>query len=113
MCLTGGSKEGNVNVTTLKDQSWWQEAAGPKSLTMAAQAAELCGDNAAFKDVAVLPSFTSAVAVDYISPMATLTVCQAVDPMCATPAYLLGTGTEHLYQLNHVYVIPPTKDSNI
>ena len=113
MCLTGGSKDGKVSVATIKNQSWWQEAAGPRSLAMAAEAAELCGDNAALRDVAALPIFTAAAAVDYISPMATLTACQVVDPTCATPGSLLGDATEHLYQLSHVYVTPPTKEANI
>ena len=108
MCLAGSSKEGNVSVTTIKNQSWWQVAAGSRSLAMAAQAGELCGDNAALSDVAVLPSFTPTPAVDYTTPMATLTACQVVDPTCSTPGALLGDATEHLYQLNHVYV-PPLK----
>ena len=45
--------------------------------------------------------------------MATLTACHLVDPMCATPASLLGDATEHLYQLNHVYVTLPTKEASI
>ena len=35
MCLTGSSKDGKVSVTTLKDQSWMQEAVGPKAVVMA------------------------------------------------------------------------------
>ena len=113
MCLAGSSKEGNVSVTTIKNQSWWQVAAGSRSLAMAAQAGELCGDNAALSDVAVLPSFTPTPAVDYTTPMATLTACQVVDPTCSTPGALLGDATEHLYQLNHVYVTLPTKEASI
>ena len=109
MCLTGSSKDGKVSVTTLKDQSWMQEAVGPKAVVMAEKAARMCGDDAALKDVAALQTFTAAAAVDYSSPMATLTACHLVDPMCATPASLLGDATEHLYQLNHVYVTLPTK----
>ena len=98
MCLTGSSKDGKVSVATLKDQSWRQEAVGPKAVVMAEEAARMCGDDAALKDVAALQTFTAAAAVDYSSPMATLTACHLVDPMCATPASLLGDGTEHLYQ---------------
>ena len=65
------------------------------------------------KDVAALQIFTAAAAVDYMSPTATLTACQVVDPTCATPGSLLGDATEHLYQLNHVYVTPPSKEANI
>lgn len=113
MCLTGSSKDGKVSVTTLKDQSWMQEAVGPKAVVMAEEAARMCGDDAALRDVAALQTFTAAAAVDYSSPMATLTACHLVDPMCATPASLLGDATEHLYQLNHVYVTLPAKEASI
>jgi len=113
MCLTGSRKDGKVSVSTLKDQSWRQEAVGPKAVAMAEEAARMCGDDAALRDVAALQTFTAAAAVDYSSPMATLTACHLVDPMCATPASLLGDATEHLYQLNHVYVTLPTKEANI
>ena len=113
MCLTGSRKDGKVSVSTLKDQSWRQEAVGPKAVAMAEEAARMCGDDAALRDVAALPTFTAAAAVDYTNPMATLTACHLVDPMGATPASLLGTATEHLYQLNHVYVTLPTKEANI
>ena len=113
MCLTGESKDGKVSVATLKDQSWRQEAVGPKAVAMAEEAARMCGDDAALRDVAALQTFTPATAVDFCSPMATLTACHLVDPMCATPASLLGDATEHLYQLNHVYVTLPTKEASI
>jgi hypothetical protein len=113
MCLTGSRKDGKVSVSTLKDQSWRQEAVGPKAVAMAEEAARMCGDDAALRDVAALQTFTAAAAVDYSSTMATLTACHLVDPMCATPASLLGNATEHLYQLNHVYVTLPTKEANI
>ena len=80
---------------------------------MAEAAAKMCGDDAALRDVAALQTFTATPAVDYSSPMATLTACHLVDPMCATPASLLGDATEHLYQLNHVYVTLPTKEASI
>ena len=44
---------------------------------------------------------------------AKLTDAYLVDPMCSTPASLLGDATEHLYQLNHVYVTLPTKEASI
>ena len=113
VCLTGSRKDGKVNVATLKDQSWQQEAFGPKAVAMAEEAEKMCGDDATFKDVAALPTFTAAAAVDYSSPMATLTACHLVDPMCATPASLLGDDTEHLYQLNHVHVTLPTKEASM
>ena len=113
MCLAGSSKDGKVSVATVKDQFWWQVAVGPKAVVMAEEAARMCGDDAALRDVAALPTFTAAVAVDYTNPMATLTACHLVDPNCATPASLLGDATEHLYQLNHVYVTLPTKEASI
>ena len=78
---------------------------------MAEDASSMCGHDATLKDVAALKTFTSGAAVDYRSPMATLTVCQLVDPTCAILASLLGDATEHLYQLNHVYVALPTKET--
>ena len=116
MCLTGSIKDGGVNVATVKDQFWWQGAVGPKADIMAEEVARMCGDDAALRDVAALPTFTPAnygTAVDYINPMATLTACHMVDPMCGSPASLLGDATEHLYQLNHVYVPPPQKEASI
>ena len=113
MCLAGSSKDGKVSVATVKDQFWRQVAVGPKAVVMAEEAARMCGDDAALRDVAALPTFTAAAAVDYTNPMATLTACHLVDPMCATPASLLGDATEHLYQLNHVYVTLPTKEASI
>ena len=113
MCLIGNSKDGGASVATTKNYTWWQEAIGSKSLAMAEDAAMMCGDTAVLQDVAALQTFTAAAAVDYISPMATLTACQLVDPTCAAPAALLGDATEHLYQLNHVYVTLPTKEATI
>ena len=77
---------------------------------MAEEATRMCGDDATLRDVAALQTFTPTAAVDYISPMATLTSCQLMDPMCAS---LLGDATEHLYQLNHVHVTLPTKEASI
>jgi len=113
MCLAGSRKDGKVSVATLRDESWRQVAVGPKASVMAEEAARMCGDDAALRDVAALQTFTPAAAVDYTNPMATLTACHLVDPMCATPASLLGDATEHLYQLNHVYVTLPTKEASI
>ena len=70
---------------------------------MAEEAAKMCGDDAELKDVSTLHAFNAGAAVDYITPMATLTACQLVDTTCATLASTLGDATEHLYQLNHVH----------
>ena len=93
MCLAGSSKDGQVSVATVKNQSCGQEAAGSKALAMAEEATRMCGDDVTLRDVAALQTFTPAAAVDYISPMATLTSCQLMEPMCAS---LLGDATEHL-----------------
>ena len=110
MCLTGSKKDGKVSVATIKDQSWRQEAVGSKALAMAEEATRMCGDDVTLRDVAALQTFTPSAAVDYISPMATLTSCQLMDPIRAS---LLGDATEHLYQLNHVHVTLPTKEASI
>ena len=110
MCLTGNKKDGKVSVATIKNDSWRQEAVGSKALAMAEEATRMCGDDVTLRDVAALQTFTPTAAVDYISPMATLTSCQLMDPMCAS---LLGDATEHLYQLNHVHVTLPTKEASI
>ena len=113
MCLSGNSKDGRVEVTSVKNQSWWQQAAGPKCVFMAEAAARMCGDDAGLRDVATLQAFHAAASIDYTSPMATLTACRLVDPTCATPSSILGDAAEHLYQLNHVYVVPPTNADKI
>ena len=113
MCLSGTRKPDRVEVSTIKDQSWLQAAAGTKCATMAGEAAMMCGDHANLKDVATLQEFNASSSIDYTSPMAILTACRLVDPTCATPSSILGDATEHLYQLNHVYVIPPSKTDAI
>lgn len=112
MCLSGGKKDGTVGVSTLKDQSWWQPAAGAKCDAMASQAAELCGAEARYADVASIPQFEHNEAADYVNVPATLTACRLMDTT-ALPEDLLGDATEHLYQLNHVYVQPPNKTDTI
>ena len=113
MSLSGSRKADRVEVITIKDQSWWQPAAGTKCATMAEEAAGICGVHATLTDVAALQVFQSHESIDYTSPMATLTACRLVDPTCATPSSILGDATEHLYQLNHVYVVPPSKQDTI
>ena len=113
MCLAGSSKAGQIQVTSIKNQTWWQEATGPKSLAMAEEAANMCKDDADLNFVATLPTSYAGTSADYISPMATLTACQLVDLTCTTPASIVGDATEHLYQLNHVYVALPNKEDSI
>ena len=86
---------------------------GPKSVTIAEEAPRMCGNDADLKDVATLQAFTATAVTDYTSPMATLTACQLVDPTCTNLSCILGAATEHLYQLNHVYVVLPSKADKI
>ena len=113
MCLQGSNKDGQVTVTTVKHQSWWQEATGDNALAMAAKARIMCGDSVVLQYVAPSRTYTATTAADYIKPMATLTACQLVDPRPLAPVALLGYATEHFYELNHVYVVLPTKDASV
>ena len=55
MALSGSvNKQGKVEVTTLKDLTWWQPAAGSKCDRMAQDAANICSDGANLTDVAAL-----------------------------------------------------------
>ena len=90
MSLSGSRKQDQVEVTTIKDQSWWQPAAGTKCAAMAEAAAMLCGGDADLADIATLRVFQATAAVDYTGPMTTLTACRLVDPTCATPRLSWG-----------------------
>ena len=54
MSLSGNCADGKCQVSTIKDQTWWRPAAGPKSSEMADKATEICSDKATFADVASL-----------------------------------------------------------
>ena len=113
MGLAGSRREGKVQVNTVKEQFWWQPAAGPKCESMAKRAAEICDDEAGHADVATLPEFIPAEAVDYTEVPATLSVCRQLDPTSMSESQLLGDETEHVYQLNHVHVLLPNKTDRI
>ena len=115
MCLSGSCKDSKVQVTIVKDQTWWRPAAGTKCAGMAEEATEICGNQAKLTDVATLPVFKPRrlLTTPYTSPVATFAVCRLVDATSAKPSDLLGDDTEHLYQLNHVYVVPPSKADTI
>ena len=49
MCLAGSCKDGQVSVTTIKNQSWWQLATGSKAVAMAEEAPRMCGADAALR----------------------------------------------------------------
>ena len=113
MGLAGSRREGKVQVSTVKEQFWWRAAAGPKCESMAKRAAEICDDEAGHADVATLPEFIPAEAVDYTEVPATLSVCRQLDPTSMSESQLLGDETEHVYQLNHVHVLLPNKTDRI
>ena len=69
MSLSGSRKDGKVQVTTVKDLTWWRPAAGTKCAGMAEDAAEICGDRANLTDVASPQVFQAEEAIDYTSPM--------------------------------------------
>ena len=79
MVLTGSRTTGKVQVSSVKDQTWWQPAAGAKCASMASRAAEICGDLAKHTDVPSLHVFTPQEAIDYTNTVATLNACRMVD----------------------------------
>ena len=113
MSLSCNCKDATIEVVCVKNQTWWKPAAGTKCESMAAQAAAICDARASTTDVATLPIFQPHESIDYISSMATLTACRLMDPTSASASNILGDATEHLYQLNHVYVVPPMKNDTI
>jgi len=113
MCLTGNlGKDKKVNVATVKDQSWWEKASGTKCDKMEAQAGMLCDASTACADVAQLVPFQPTQAADYTSMPATLSACSLLMSN-ANHENLLGSEDERLYQLNNVYVVPPSKADSI
>ena len=109
VCLNGNAKGGEMQVTTLKEHSYWQEAAGQRRDEMAANTP--FGNNVA--DVAVLPTFVATEATDYLSGTATLTACSVLDIRAASHELLEDDATEHVYQLNHVYVPAPAATQDV
>ena len=112
MCLQGSKEaDGSVRVATVKDQTWWQRGAGPKHDAMAADAGALTGTRDT-QDVQDLDATQrGAAAADYVNGPATQSACGCLDRLKAED--VLGDATEHLYQLNHVYVPPPHKEDSI
>ena len=117
MCLAGScDKSGKVQVSTIKDLSWWQDGAGTAYDAMTQKAPDLCGGKASLVDVASLPTFEHTDAADYITPPATFSACGVLGAFAELQANakdVLGNATEHLYQLNHVHVQAPTKSDSI
>ena len=113
-CLCGNieTNNGSVSVATDKRMSRWAIAVGARCDTMAAMAEELCGENATCADVAQLPAFQPQEAADYSGLPATLSACSLID-LKGDHQGLVGDAAEQLYQLNHVYVVPPSKMDTI
>ena len=113
MCLTGNlDTDKKVSVTTVKDQSWWEKASGTRCDMMKEQAGELCDASAARADVAQLATFQPKESADYTGVPATLSACSLLTSNAAHEG-LLGCEDEHLYQLNNLYVVPPSKADSI
>ena len=113
MCLAGNlGIDKNVNVTTLKDQSWWEKASGTKCDMLQSRSSVLCDASAARADVAQLVTFQPMETADYTGVPATLSACSLLTSTTKHEE-LLGSEDEHLYQLNNVYVVPPSKADSI
>ena len=97
-------KKDAVEVATIKNTSCWTEATGQKSEDMKRQLP--FGTNAV--DFAVLPSFTPKEATDYRDSPATLSACNIMDSRASCAALLEDDASEHVYQLNNVYVAHPS-----
>ena len=102
-------KNDEVQVATVKNNSCWTEATGQKSEDMKQQLP--FGTSAA--DVAVLPSFTPTEATDYRDSPATLSACSIMDSRASCAALLEDDASEHVYQLNNVYVTQPSCSHNV
>ena len=79
---------------------------------MREKAAALCHATAPRANVAELAKFEPKEGADYTNVDATLSACGVLASNSKCEA-LLGNATEHLYQLNNVYVQPPTKTDSI
>ena len=113
MCLSGNlDADKKVTVTTVKEQSWWEKANGTKCDMLREQASVFCDANAARADVAQLATFQPTEAADYTSVSATLSACSLLTSQ-AKQEDLLGDQKEHLYQLNNLYVVIPSKTDSI
>jgi len=113
MCLAGNlGADKKIKVGTVKDQTWWETASGVKCDLMKEQADVLCNVSAARADVAQLTTFQPMQATDYTIGLATLSACSLLTASSKFEE-LLGTATEHLYQLNNLYVMLPGKTDSI
>ena len=68
LALTGSRTDGKLQVCTIKDQTWWQPAAGAKCEGMASRAARIGGDMANHTDVACLQTLAAQEAIESSTP---------------------------------------------
>ena len=111
MCLNGNVTGGAVTVTTLKGQSFWKEAVGKRRNDMEGTVPQWLQSTPA--DIVSLPTFAGQDTADYAVCTATLTACSILDLTAASRELLEGDATEHVYQLNHVYVPAPAKTHTV
>ena len=109
-CLQGSREGQNVEVHTVKGLSKWEPAAGTKCEEMKQNIPSICNAET-ITSVAELRTFMPEEATDYTTCAATLTVCRLLSNDNTNT--LLGDATEHLYQVNHVYVQPPHANDSI
>lgn len=113
MCLQGTYKDDQVAVTPVKDQFWFQPAAGKRSEVLAQQAENLLTKELAVKDVAALNENPSSGAMDFNGEPATLMVAGLLDPNGPFIKQALGEETQKIFQLNLVNWPTPTQDDSI
>ena len=113
ICLSGWMKDGKVTVSTVKGSTKTHVAEGDKATAMEAQAATLCGENVALKNVASLPSNLSEQK-DYINCPATLVTCHILNPANKVLDTLLAADAkEGVFQVNLGHIMVPSKDAKL
>ena len=72
----------------------------------------MCSDEAEHTDVAALRTFVPNTAMDYLNIPARLVTVKQINHSAALHT-LLGEDTDHICQLNHVYVQPPEAEEKV
>ena len=113
ICLNGTVEAGTVAVNTVKDHFFWEAAVGQHRDEMQAKVPAMLQSTPA--DVAALPSFQPQESKDYTDCFATLTACSILDGNAARARATLldDNATEHVYQLNHVFVPAPAQTHSV
>ena len=112
IALQGRIEKGTVYVSTVKDLFWWTTAKGNKAKAIEKEMALMCGDDAAHEDVAALKPFVPNTAIDYLSTPARLVTVKQINHPAALHT-LLGENTDHIVQLNHVFVQTPEAEDSV